>query len=760
MDESEIYHRLAPYIQDYVYAQGWSELRPVQVAAARVLFGSEDHLLLSSGTASGKTEAAFLPALTLLAEQPSRSVGILYVSPLKALINDQFARLRGLLEAGGIPVTKWHGDAPAAGKARVVREPEGLLQITPESLESLLMNRGAACARLFSDLRFVIVDEVHYFMASERGVQLQCLLARIERLAGCAPRRIGLSATLGDPEGAVHWLSAGTGRPCRHPEAPEPRRRLLLWMRYFVPGEDPGEPGLDAMLYRQTLGKKTIVFTKSRLEAEHAIAGLKRTAARLKSPDVYRVHHGSISAALREQAEHDMKRSPLPIVTGATVTLELGLDIGDLDRVVQLGAPVSASSFTQRIGRCGRQGQPAELLFLLQGEADISAEPLSRGAPDDSRNPEEIVRIPPAGGKEQSDRGVHYTTNPTARIDWDFIKAIAVVQLYLEERWVEPIAPRRQCFGLAYHQTMCILAAAGELLPAKLAQEVLTLPAFQHIAQEDLRTLYRHLLDTNHLQWGDAGGLMIGPAGEPVVTGYDFLAVFTAPEEYQVRYRGAPIGTVTEACQPGERIALAGRSWEVVKCDESKRILTVTPAKGQAETRWESYAVGNMHGHLLARMRRVLAEDMEYAYLSPESRVALRDMRAAARQTGIAEGPRVVPLTPSSYLLVPWLGTPALQALRLALKTRGIATQVLPGGFTPVYLQADRCGEGELRRALRGLRREGIDPDSLPVTAKMRPRSKFDPFLPEELLRRQAREECLDCEGAMEWLEQFPSMEG
>ena len=716
MDECETYRRLAPYIQDYIYRQGWSELRPVQVAAARVLLDSDDHLLLSSGTASGKTEAAFLPALTLLAGRPADSVGILYVSPLKALINDQFARLRGLLEAGNVPVTKWHGEASPAGKARVVREPAGVLQITPESLESLLLSRGGACGRIFRDLRFVIVDEVHYFMASERGVQLQCLLARIERLAGCSPRRIGLSATLGDPQATAQWLSAGTGRPCQHPAAPEARRRLLLWMRYFL----PGEPGLEDLLYRQTLGKKTIVFTKSRLEAETAIAGLKRAAAERGSPDVYRVHHGSISAALREQAEFEMKRSPLPIVTGATVTLELGLDIGDLDRVVQLGAPVSASSFIQRIGRCGRQGQPAELLFCLRGELEPTHD------------------------------------DPLSRIDWEFVKAIAIVQLYLEERWIEPIAPRRQCFGLAYHQAMCILAAAGELSPARLAQEVLTLPAFRHISQEDFRTLLRHLLEIRHIQRGDAGGLMIGPAGEGVVTGYDFLAVFTAPEEYQVRYKGASIGTVTEGCQTGERIVLAGRSWEVVKCDEARRILTVAPAKGQAETRWESYAVGSLHKHLLARMRQVLAEDAQYAYLSPESVSALQAMRAAARQAGITEPTRcIVPLTPNSSLLFPFLGTPALQALRLALKTHGIAAQILPGGFTPVYLQTERCGEPELRRALQELRREGMDPEALPVTARMRPRSKFDPFLPEELLRRQAREESLDTKQAMRWLLDF-----
>ena len=199
----DLYERLAPYIQDYIYRSGWTQFREIQVAACELIFGTDAHIVLSSGTASGKTEAAFLPALTLLDENPSSSVGILYISPLKALINDQFVRIGRLLEESDIPVCRWHGDAPDGAKRRMLRNPRGVLQITPESLESLLINRRESCIRLFSDLRFIIVDEMHYFMESPRGVQLLSLLERMERLAGCRPRRIGLSATLSDPEGAA-----------------------------------------------------------------------------------------------------------------------------------------------------------------------------------------------------------------------------------------------------------------------------------------------------------------------------------------------------------------------------------------------------------------------------------------------------------------------------------------------------------------------------------------------------------------------------
>jgi len=706
----DVFSRFAPYIQDHIYRQGWSELRPVQIAAAEALFDTDDHLLLSTGTASGKTEAAFLPALTLLGENPATSVGILYVSPLKALINDQFARLGGLLEEGRVPVTRWHGDAPSGGKARVLKDPAGVLQITPESLESLLMHRRSSCAKLFEDLRFIVVDEVHYFMACERGVQLQCLLTRLERIAGCSPRRIGLSATLGSPEAAAAWLSAGTDRPCRHPEVPVAKRRLLLHMRRF----ESGEEGMPPLLYAQTLGKKAIIFTRTRLDAENVAIQLKEQAVVRKTPDVYRVHHGSISAALREEAEREMKNAAGPVVTAATVTLELGIDIGGLDRVVQIGAPLSVSSFTQRIGRCGRQGQPAELLFLLQSELE------------------------PQSG------------DPLGCIDWEFIKAIATIRLYLEEKWIEPIIPPGQSFTLCYHQTMCLLAAAGEMSAARLAQEILTLPAFRQISLDDYKTMLRHLLETDHLRRGDAGGLMLGVAGETIATAYDFLAVFTAPDEWQVTYRDKPIGTVAQACPPGERIALAGRGWEVTRCDETRKRIMVKPAQGPAESKWESFFAGRVHANVLHKMRTVLEGDDYDAYLSPESCLALETMRRVWK----ARTPGSILQAADTCLLFPWLGTPALQALQLALQDRGIYARILPGGYTPVCIECHTT-EYALRRVLQGLRAEGIDPEVLPLRRGLRAKCKFDPYLPAELLQKQTREECIDAEGAMEFLRQF-----
>ena len=299
-----------------------------------------------------------MPVLTELYHHPSSSVGVLYISPLKALINDQFKRLDDLLAESNLPVCKWHGDASQAEKNRLLKHPEGILQITPESLESLLIHKRGACVKLFYDLRFVIIDEVHYFMRDVRGVQVLCLLERLQRLAGVVPRRIGLSATLGDLTVAQSWLNSGTGRSCAAPVCGAEKQKIRLLVQRFQRADqttpdgalDAGEAAHYEYLYRMTLDRKTILFTNSREETELVMAHLRQLALKNKTPDVYRVHHGNISAVLREQAEDEMKSAQEKLVTGATVTLELGIDIGSLDQVVQVGTPATVFKFCAAIG--------------------------------------------------------------------------------------------------------------------------------------------------------------------------------------------------------------------------------------------------------------------------------------------------------------------------------------------------------------------------------------------------------------------------
>ncbi|MBR2432610.1 MAG: DEAD/DEAH box helicase, partial [Clostridia bacterium] len=313
---SNIFERYSPFIQEFIYKNNWSELREVQLEAARIIFDTENNLLLTSSTASGKTEAAFFPILTLLNEAPSESFGVLYIAPLKSLINDQFSRMDELLDLSGIPVFHWHGDVPASHKNKALKNPEGILQITPESLESMLMNRSNDIPRLFSDLRFVVIDEIHTLMGTDRGNQIICQLSRLQKLINKSPRRIGLSATVGDEKIAADWLGTGSGRDTELPELSPPKSRFRLGMEHFyiqnmqndqTPSADvmqekvSFDPGYEYM-YDCVKNKKSIVFSNSREETEYVTATLCQIAEQKGEEDIFTIHHGNLSAAIREEA--------------------------------------------------------------------------------------------------------------------------------------------------------------------------------------------------------------------------------------------------------------------------------------------------------------------------------------------------------------------------------------------------------------------------------------------------------------------------
>ena len=724
-----MFERLAPYIQDFIYSSRWTELRDIQIAACETIFDTDDNLLLSSGTASGKTEAAFLPVLTELYNNPSASVGVLYISPLKALINDQFKRLEYLLQQSNLPVYKWHGDASAAEKNRLLKHPEGILQITPESLESLLIRKRGACGTLFRDLRFVIIDEVHYFMRDVRGVQVLCLLERLQRLTGNIPRRIGLSATLGDVQAAVDWLNAGTPRQCRAPKGDGGRQKIRLLVQRFektgdmeataeerengaAPPLDPGDAAHYEYLYRMTLDKKTILFTNSREETEFTIAHLRQLALKNRTPDVYRVHHGNISAVLREQTEDEMKASEEKIVTGATVTLELGIDSGSLDQVVQVGTPATVSSFAQRLGRCGRRGQIPQILFTFVDD-------------------------------------VHATASDTlGPINWSFLRTIAIIELYTKQRWLEPLEPERYPYSLLYHQTMSYLLSAGEVSVKRLFDEVLSLSSFRYIQREEYLLLLRHLLDIGHLQKMEDGGLIIGPAGEKIVNDYHFLAVFQVPEYYLVKDENRAIGTVDKIYPPETRFALAGRTWETVEVNQKAKVIFVKLVPGISTVDWNVDFTADLHTVLVRKMREILLVGDDYPYLSDSCKERLSEIRVLARNSGILHE-LVTQLSEIKYAVFPWIGTRQLFTLHFLLTKRGIKSKIL--WRTCVYLEVtfgrNENGKEYLENAIRYILEEETDLSDLPLPDKVQIDHKYNEFIPQELLRKQFIHDFLDLEG-------------
>jgi ATP-dependent Lhr-like helicase len=752
MDENPFY-QLAPFIREYIYRHGWTELRAVQVEACRVIFNTKAHLLLATGTASGKTEAAFLPILSLLHREPSYSVGVLYIGPTKALINDQFIRLLDLLVEAQIPVTHWHGDVPRSEKARLLAQPRGVLQITPESMEGLLMNRKPELTKLFGDLRFVVIDEVHVFMNSDRGRQILCQLKRLRPYLAREPRRIGLSATLGDYTSAEEWLRASTDESVLtpHPEAGEQRFRLAV-EHFFLPQVDRqevnslpgGEGGVGGMaktstpaeatrertpvplrqirgpalnpyyqyIFENTRGRKALIFSNSKEEAESMLASLRMVARSQGAPDVYFMHHGSISAPLREAAEEAMRDPFLPAVVATTMTLELGIDIGPLERVLQLEAPYSVSSFLQRLGRSGRRGNPPEMILVSVEEEPLGKELLPRQFP------------------------------------WSLLQAIAIIQLYFEERWVEPRRLVRYPFSLLYHQTMSILASQGELTPAALAERVLSLPPFCQVSPDDLRELLRHLLKIDHLQRTDEGGLIIGLAGEEVVRSFRFYAVFQDDDEYAVKAETEEIGSIAYPPPPGERFGLAGRSWEVLEVDLKRKFVFVKGVEGKALTVWPG-PYGVIHTRIKQRMRQVLMEETDYGYLQPHARKRLEEARRLAQHAGL-DRRWVVPLGGTTFAIFPWMGTRSYRTLNHALRHlvgKEFGIRDVEGEPSNYFLIKMEKGNAEdLSRALARKAQAGIDLEELVALHESPVMEKYDTYVPGVLLRKAYAYDHLDVE--------------
>ena len=726
----DVFNRLAPFIQDFIYQNKWEELRGVQIAACEVIFDTDDNLLLSSGTASGKTEAAFLPVLTELYNNPSKSVGVMYISPLKALINDQFKRLEQLLLDSNIPVCKWHGDASQSKKNDLIKNPQGLLQITPESLESLVSNKRGACLSLFSDLRFVIIDEVHHFMRDPRGIQLLCVLQRLRNLTGVSPRRIGLSATLGDVSLAQNWLNTGTDRNCAAPITDEGKKRVRLHIERFVnyadkrdmvemdgsgnvtnmnTGADIGDRAHYEYLFNNTLDKKTIIFTNSREESEFIIANLRELALKKKAPDVYRVHHGNVSGLLRETTEDEMKSEEDKIVTGATVTLELGIDIGSLDQAVQVGAPLNVSSFAQRLGRCGRRGQVPQLLFTFV----------------------ESLKI------DSSD-----TLGP---INWEFIRTISIIELYLKDRWMEPISPRFHAYNLLFHQTLSHLKSSGELSPAALASAMLSLGSFSRISQDDYRALLAHWVEIEQLERSERGGLLIGREGEKIVNSHKFLSVFIAPEYLLVKDENRTIGTVDKVYPVGTRFALAGIAWETVDVNEKSKVIFVKRVPGISLVDWDIDLEVELHTVLVRKVRSVLKCDDDYPFLSANCVDRLAEIRYITRNSGILEN-LVTPLSDKKYAVFPWVGTRQLMTLNYALRHRGIKSKM--PWITCLYLEVLFDGSAdELEAIIFDILRSNPNMYDFPISDKTQVKGKYNEFIPLHLLRKQFIEDFLDFDG-------------
>lgn len=708
-DAASAFDRLHPQVRRWIRDQGWDELRDVQARTiAAVLDGNRD-VLISASTAAGKTEAAFLPALTAVAERSERGLSILYVSPLKALINDQFRRLEQLCEQMEIGVVRWHGDAPQAAKARLFRKPEGIALITPESIEALLIRRSRDAQGLLGSLDFIIIDELHAFMQGARGLQLASLLHRIDVLSGKRARRIGLSATLGDLSMAAQWLNPEAPESVAVVESAADGAELKLQIRGYVRADDEkGGDDLEDEVHPVALdlvadhafmvlrGKNNLVFGGSRRSVEALADRLRRRSEQADVPNEFFPHHGSLAKELRESLEVRLKQDALPTTAVATTTLELGIDIGSVASVATLGAPRSLGALRQRLGRSGRRkGAPAVLRVYVR-EPRLSSD-----------------------------------LNPLEQLRLETVRAVAATRL-LVQRFVEP--PRRDpaLASTALHQTLSIIAERGGAKADALFAAVCSPGPFAALTRADYVGMLRWMAnpDVRLIEQAPDGTIMLGEIGERLVGGRDFYAVFESDEEWRLVASGRTLGVIplSNIVGVGSLLVFAGQRWRIVAVDEAAKVLDVVSHRAGTLPKFDRLSLEPIHDRLSAEMLAVYRGDDSAPYLDKVAADFLIEGRAAFQGLGL-ERRRLIEFHRDTHVLT-WRGSATNGVFAVVLASSGLDCEAHDIGVTVANATATEVS------TIIGAISSVPDLDALAAKVANLRQAKYDAFVPEGLLRK------------------------
>jgi ATP-dependent helicase Lhr and Lhr-like helicase len=713
------YDRLAPTIQRWIRDQGWDELREIQARTVFSVLDGDRDILIAATTAAGKTEAAFLPILTRVADRKEPGFSVLYVSPLKALINDQFKRLDELCENMSIPVVKWHGDAPQAEKKRAISKPQGVALITPESIEAMFTRRPGDANRLFSAAEFIVIDELHSFLQGPRGLHLASLLRRIDAMSFRPARRVGLSATIGDLPQAAAWLRPFAPASVEILEAKRDAPELRLQIRGYVePPEldDPdhaegssGAPGAEEAprrialddiadhLFRTLRGTNNLVFGGSRRTVESAADRLRRRCEKANVPNEFFPHHGSLSKTLREELEDRLKDAKLPTTAICTSTLELGVDIGSVKSVAQIGSPRSLSSLKQRLGRTGRRrGTPSILrVYVREPNIDQKSSLLDRLRPNT-------------------------------------VRSVAVVRLLLE-KFVEPAGQIPEVASTLIHQILSVIAERGGIRPRPLYDLLCGAGPFASISVSEFADLLRHLSSeaVRFIEQSSDGTLMLGQEGESIVQSRSFFAVFESGEEWRLTVGGRVLGTlpISFPVHKDSLVVFAGQRWIVQDLDEKTNTLFVAPHPGGVVPRFERADGERLHDRVAAEMRKVYLSSDEPAYLDHKGRELLAEGREMFRTLEL-ETTTVVQEEKDLHVFL-WRGSQATAVFGAAAAMAGLPGQVHDLGLTLAKTNSLEA----LTKLKRLAEADSVDADEVAAFVENIAAGKFREQVPERLAR-------------------------
>ena len=560
-------------VQKWVWRQEWSSLKDIQENSIPIVLTQKNDVIISAATAGGKTEAAFLPILTsILKDKTSLGYQVLYISPLKTLINDQYRRLLNMTADMGIDVTPWHGDIDVSRKNKSLKNPNGIVIITPESLESFLINRTKHATSTFSDLKYIVIDELHSFIGKERGKQLQSLLSRIEHIANRHIPRIAMSATFSDYESVKSFLRDDDSMPCSIPPQGDSNHEIKLIIKSYIPSVDKNiTEEISKELFTRLRGSNNLVFANSRHETEEYAVKLSDMSEENGVPNEFRVHHGSLSKIERESVEHELQQGLHPLTAICTSTMELGIDIGKVKSIAQIGSATSVSGLRQRLGRSGRRNEPS------------------------------ILRV--------------YSTECGEGIMFDLktslIQNIAVIELLKEHKY-EPPNINSYHFSTLIQQLLSVIAQFGGFYPKEGWQFLCTKGAFKNVTPTMFISLLKALGAKDVVSQLDSGQIIIGKEGEKLLKKPDFYVAFQSPKDYSVinKYNAKRLGTIQYLPPKDVQIVLAGRRWNVEGINEYGQTIYVSQVKSGGKAFFGGEGV---------EIDRIIVEKMRDIYLSNDS---------------------------------------------------------------------------------------------------------------------------------------------
>lgn len=719
-----MFNLLDKKIQQWCYDQGWTTLRDAQERAISPILSGKTDVIIASATASGKTEAAFLPILSRLLSVEYQTACVIYVSPLKALINDQFSRMENLCEKLNISVHPWHGDISASKKKKFFKDPTGILLITPESLEALLIKHGHSIPKLFCNLLYIVVDELHAFIGSERGSQLQSLLHRIEKSLKRVVPRIGLSATIGDMELAVKFLRPNGDMETEMIISKTDCKELKLLLKGYTNNspsvDDKGilqttqpDSGAERMckdLFDSLKGSSNLVFANSKRNVEYFSDNLRLMCEKHRYPNEFFPHHGNLAKDLREDAESAIKDKFRPVSIVCTSTLEMGIDIGPITSIAQIGPPPSVSSLRQRLGRSGRrEGDPSILRIYLEEE------------------------------------GLSLRSNLIDILRPDLIQTISMIRLLLSD-WYEPPYSNTLHLSTLIQQILSLISQYAGVTASKAYSMLCENGPFANVNLEMIENLLRCLGKHDLIIQTLDGLLLLGKNGERIVNHYSFYASFSTPVEYRLVHKGRTIGTVlakNQILHVDSFIVFAGKRWIILHVDSSRKVIDLSPAKSGYSLSFGG-DIGWIHDRVRQEMYQVYHETNIPKYLDQQACDLLQEAQESFTRLELSNK-RMVSYNGRTYILF-WVGDRTLNTLRAMLKSKGI--NVNQDGYG---VSVDDSDCDKLLSCMHDLLRSGI-PDvyqlakSIPYEEKIR--NKYDRFLTDELLSADYATSHLDTKGA------------